>query len=136
MPYKPSLEQVQQYANYLKIVNDALPNTGVIPTDHAQEVLNDETSYVESQFSYFGLSLPTSVNQLPVKPAKDLILYRTILSLTASYFNNSEKVEQWERRVNEINKEFNNACQRYSTQMVNTDLGSGFTASKKIRIHP
>ena len=50
MPYIPTLEQVQAYANYIVIVDDVLPNTGKISTLHAEGVLEKETQYVQSQF--------------------------------------------------------------------------------------
>lgn len=132
MSYIPDLNYIQKTANFLKIEENAVPQSGEIPDDYAQEILNQNTEYVQQQFAYFGLSLPTDTNKIPVLPARNLIAYRTIVDLMDSYLNDSERTQYWREKAARTETEFKEACQYYTAQKSAGSITAGVVGAPRV----
>lgn len=132
MTYIPDLDYIQKTANFLTISETVVPKSGEIPADYAQQILDQNTEYVQQQFAYFGLSLPTDTNNIAVLPARNLIAYRTIVDLMDSYLNDSERTQYWREKVARTETEFKEACQYYTAQKSTSSITAGVVGAPRV----
>lgn len=129
---KPDLAYIQNKANFLTFEEEPAPNSAQISKSYAQSVIDKNSKYVESQFAYYGLTLPTAENNLAVLPAKDLIACRVILELVDSYMGESERSQVWRSNVKDADNAFREMASFFTAQRSQAQITAGFCPARRI----